>query len=527
MSDDHQYIDRRDFFRGAVALAAGGLTAPAVLGQAAPTAAGTAPDAQRELAAQTARALRWGGREPADWVRNRWGTDHNVVIVGGGHSGLAIGYGLRRKGVGRVAIIDQAEPGQAGIWRSIARMQQLRTPKTLAGPEAGNVALSFRAWFETLHGPQAFDALDRIPRLAWADYLAWFQQTTGTPVRYGTRLLEIEPQGDVLRLYLQSGGTQRIETTRKLVLASGYAGAGGPSVPEFIRQLPSQVWTHTTGAIPVERVRGKIVAVIGAGSNAFDAADVALEAGAAEVHLFDRRAHVEYQSPTTPPQPAPAPVERGYPNVPELAFELPDVMRWRNFLLADRRPASVPFDSMQRALAYRNFHIHLDTSLSDVRRAGNRVSARANRRTLRFDYVIAATGYRIDLAAQPELARIRDSIALWGDRYRPAPGEENAAGAAHPYLGAGFEFLPRTDSGAQFLRQIHCFNLAAQLSFGVPVGDIPSMVYHPRLVAAIARDLYLDSIDSAAHERYINAPLVSPDPAPYQRAVQAAARAVA
>jgi hypothetical protein len=116
---------------------------------------------------------------------------------------------------------------------------------------------------------------------------------------------------------------------------------------------------------------------------------------------------------------------------------------------------------------------------------------------------------------------------LWSDRYRPAPGEENVAGAAHPYLGAGFEFLPRAASRAEYLRNIHCFNLAAELSFGVPVGDIPSMVYHPRLVASIARDLYLESVDSAAHERYINAPLVAPDPAPYQRAVDAESRAVA
>src|SRR5690606_28516221 len=103
------------------------------------------------------------------------------------------------------------------------------------------------------------------------------------------------------------------------------------------------------------------------------------------------------------------------------------------------------------------------------------------------------TGYRIDLAAQPELARIHERIALWGDRYRPEPGEESAAGGRHPYLGPGFEFLPREAAGAAFLRNIHCFNLAAALSFGKPVGDIPSAADHPRLAAAIARDLYVES----------------------------------
>ena len=77
------------------------------------------------------------------------------------------------------------------------------------------------------------------------------------------------------------------------------------------------------------------------------------------------------------------------------------------------------------------------------------------------------------------------------------------------------------------MRNIHCFNLAGELSFGIPVGDVPSMVDHPRLVSAIARDLYLDSLDAAAHERYINTPLVPSDPAPYQHAVVEQAKAVA
>ena len=136
------------------------------------------------------------GRAPADWVRARDGVDHNVVIVGGGQSGISIAHALGRAGVGRVDVIDRAEPGQAGIWRNIARMHQLRTPKALVpGPEAGNVALGFRAWYETLNGPAAFDGLDRIPRLVWADYLTWFQDTTDTKVRYRTRLVEIEPLG--------------------------------------------------------------------------------------------------------------------------------------------------------------------------------------------------------------------------------------------------------------------------------------------------------------------------------------------
>jgi cation diffusion facilitator CzcD-associated flavoprotein CzcO len=277
-------------------------------------------------------------------------------------------------------------------------------------------------------------------------------------------------------------------------------------------------------------MRGKVVGVVGAGSSAFDAAAVALEAGAAEVHLFSRRSYIDYQGQPAGAAPPPAgpPPDRGYGNYLELSYELPDVVRWRNFLLGDRRVASVPLDSLDRAVAFKEFQIHLDSSLADVEASGNdRVAARVGNERFRFDHLIAATGYRIDLPLQPELARIHESVALWGDRFKPAAGEENEAGASHPYLGAGFEFLPRNGANAPYLRNIHCFNLAAALSFGIPVGDVPSVVDQPRLITAIARDLYVEGVDTAAHERFINAPLAAPSSAPYERAVTTRARQVA
>src|SRR5690606_25058429 len=112
---------------------------------------------------------------------------------------------------------------------------------------------------------------------------------------------------------------------------------------------------------------------------------------------------------------------RGHANVLELTYELPDAVRWRNFLLGDRRVASVPLDSIERAMAFERFRLHLDSSWSEAALAGGKVVAKVNGETRRFDHVIAGTGYQIDLAAQPELARIHERIALWGDRYRPEP----------------------------------------------------------------------------------------------------------
>jgi cation diffusion facilitator CzcD-associated flavoprotein CzcO len=292
-------------------------------------------------------------------------------------------------------------------------------------------------------------------------------------------------------------------------------------VPAIIRNLPTKVWTHTAASPRFDALSGKVVGVLGAGSSAFDAAATALEHGASEVHLYSRRAFVDYQGGAQP-APASPPPDRGIANFNELFYELPDEVRWRSHLARRRRVASVPLDSIERAVAFKNFHLHLNSGWDETAVVGNRVVAKVNGKKHRFDHVIAATGYAVDLSTQPELARVHQAILTWADRYRPQAGEEDVPGGKAPYLGAGFEFLSKTGSDANYLRNIHCFNLAGQLSYGIPVGDIPSAVDHPRLLSAIARDLFVDRIDVAAHKRFIEAPQTAPDPTPYQKSVSVA-----
>jgi len=523
MSNTRSGLNRRGFFRGAAAL--GGLGAglgagllPSLTVSPAFAAEAQNPAAAEALSAQTQRILRWSGQQ-ADWVRGGAAVDHNVVIVGGGQTGVTLAYGLKRKGVGKVQVIDQADEGQAGIWATIARMHLLRTPKTLMGPELGNAALGFRAWYETLNTPGAFDGLDRIPRPAWAQYLAWFQNVTGTQVRYRTRLVEIEPVGELLRLHMVVDGMPRVETTRKLVFANGYSGAGGAVVPGFIRALPANKWVHTEKPIDFDAMRGKVVGVLGAGASAFDAAAVALEHGAGEVHLFSRRAYIDYTNTPTPQPPRQA-GDRGHAANIELSYALPDEVRWRNQLIRERGVATVPFDSLNRAVANPKFNLHLNAPWDSVAMGGEKVVVKSGKKTFRFDQVIAGTGYAVDLATQPELANLHKSIALWRDRYKPGAGEEDRASAVYPYLGTGFQFLAQQDADAPYLRNIHCANLAASVSFGILMGDVPSMVLQPQLAASIARDLFTDGVDLAANRAFLTAPVTPPDPAAYQRAVR-------
>ena len=328
-------------------------------------------------------ALRLLGPAPANWVPRHDGIDHDVLVVGGGQSGAALSFALRRAGIAEVSVIDAAPDAQrAGVWLTRARMHKLRTLKNLVGPEGSVSALGFQAWYESRHGLEAYAALDRIPRTDWAAYLDWFRHITATGVRYGTRLVGFEAagQGAVprFRVRLEVDGQERIETARKLVFANGVAGSGAPFVPELLANaVASGLAAHTGHAIDFAALEGKRVAVIGAAASAFDAAAVALEHGAAAVHLFARRDHL-----------AATPVARvrGYPGLYDNYFALPDATRWHHAARYRRLGTTPPPDSVQRVLAFPNFHLHLGAPWRGVTRNGNQLVAHVHDAHFHFDF---------------------------------------------------------------------------------------------------------------------------------------------
>ncbi|HTB45841.1 MAG TPA: NAD(P)-binding domain-containing protein [Acetobacteraceae bacterium] len=445
-------------------------------------------------------ALRLLGANPPNWVPEHAGIDHSVTIVGGGQTGCAIAFALRRAGIGRVTIIDAAaDEAGAGIWLNAARMNLLRTPKTLPGPELGIPALSFQGWYEARHGEQAYAAIDRIPRTDWAEYLRWYRHFIGIPIRYRTRLCRIEPADGHFRLHLEIDGQPGVETTRKVVLATGFTGYGGPYVPSVLTgSLPARFYAHTEDAIDFTALRGKVVAVIGAAASAFDAAGVALEAGAAAVHLFARR-----------PAIAAVPISRsrGYPGAYDNYHVLPDATRWEQAVRYRRFGSTPTTDAIERAVAFANFHLHLASSWDAAREADGGIVARVNGTEFRCDFVIAGTGYHADLAGCPELAAFAGQVLLWRDRFEPPDDMADDWLGAHPYLGAGHEYLEKVPGAAPYLRDIHVQNPAGFVSFGVPTGDVPSMKRDiPAIVARISCDLFFADFEHHARRMTADVP---------------------
>jgi hypothetical protein len=54
---------------------------------------------------------------------------------------------------------------------------------------------------------------------------------------------------------------------------------------------------------------------------------------------------------------------------------------------------------------------------------------------------------------------------LWRDRFDPVPEEASAELGAFPYLGEGYELLPR-DPRDHWMSRVHAFNFAAFVSMG-------------------------------------------------------------
>jgi cation diffusion facilitator CzcD-associated flavoprotein CzcO len=250
-----------------------------------------AQDAQRmkgleALEQRLAEDLSFLELPPKEWVP---ATEYDgvqvfdTVVIGAGMCGLVATASLKMLGIHNVVCLDRSPQGQEGPWVTFARMETLRSPKQLPGPALGLPALTFRAWYVSQFGAQAWDALGKIPKSQWMDYLIWYRRVLQLPVRNLVTVTGMIPVTQELIaldvLDTQSGRQERLYA-RHVVLATGRDGLGGGYVPEFVERIRPKFWAHSADEIDFSALKGKRVAVVGAGASAMDNAATALEAGA-------------------------------------------------------------------------------------------------------------------------------------------------------------------------------------------------------------------------------------------------------
>jgi FAD-dependent urate hydroxylase len=402
-----------------------------------------------------------------DWLEPRvhpqYGPALDVAIVGAGMAGLSAAFALKCQAVRSLRVFDRAPEGFEGPWATTARMDTLRSPPELSGPSFQFASLTFRAWFEAQFGAEAWGKLYRIPRLQWMDYLRWYRRIIDVPVENGTELIDIGGDGEFVLLTLRSTSGTRKVAARRVVLANGRDGLGGPYTPETFRGLDPRFVMHSLGEIDFAQMRGKTVGVIGAGSTACDCSAESLEYGAARATMLVRRADVPRINKN---------MGIGSAGFWQGFYSLTDAQKWEVVNYVDDQGVPAPRNSMLRCGRHSNFSIIARCAVHAATIREGRVLLDTTRGRLVFDRLILATGLAVDWDQRTEFAALKSHVQLWRDHFAP-PGDAEYAQAEHPYLGAHFEFLPR--DGTEWVKRIHCFNYAATMSHGAISGDIPAI----------------------------------------------------
>ncbi|MFE2237994.1 ArsO family NAD(P)H-dependent flavin-containing monooxygenase [Streptomyces virginiae] len=179
----------------------------------------------------------------------------DVVVIGGGQSGLAAGYHLRRLGIEHVILDAQAAPG--GAWQHTWDSLRLFSPAQYSSLPGRLMPVQ--------EGELYPDAAHVV------DYLADYEKRYELPVQRGTRVESVHRDGPGLRVETDSGSW----TARAVISATGtWTRPFLPAVPGRREYQGRQL--HTVQYRSPSEFAGQRVIVVGGGnSGAQIAADLA------------------------------------------------------------------------------------------------------------------------------------------------------------------------------------------------------------------------------------------------------------
>lgn len=463
------------------------------------------PDRLERLARKAREDLAYLNVPAANWVLPTVAADGqatlDVLVAGGGFCGQTVGFALMRDGICGHRIVDRARRGEEGPWATFARMEILRSPKHLTGPDLGVPSLTFRAWFEAQHGADGWQKLHKIGRLDWRDYLLWVRDTIGVAVENEVEVVALRPRADLVEVDLRRsprGWAQASDVDREgqvstvrarhVVLATGRDGAGGARRPRFpglgADQSAGGRVRHAAEPIEFGALAGRRVAVLGGQATGFDSAAAALEAGAREVVMFVRRPHLPQVNKSK---------GLSYVGAMRALAGLSEAERWRmlTFVFAEQTPP--PWESVVRCDRFAGFSIRFGTAWRDVEATAGGIAVFTDAGGEPFDAAILATGFDVDLSMRPELAALAGNVMLWGDRVGGDEAARHPEAARFPWLGPGFELMPRDPAATPGLSRIHLFNWGVTVSHGALAGDIPGLsTAVNRLSDALCRALFAE-----------------------------------
>jgi putative flavoprotein involved in K+ transport len=170
--------------------------------------------------------------------------DFDVVVIGGGQSGLAVGYYLRRTSL-RWTILD-AQDAPGGAWPRAWRSLRLFSPARFS---------SLPGWL--MPGGDAYPTRDEA-----IDYLARYEERYGLAVRRPVRVTAVRREGGGFRVESDAGEWR----ARAVVSATGTWAA--PSVPGYPgRESFQGLQLHSSRYASPDEFAGNRVLVVGGGNS--------------------------------------------------------------------------------------------------------------------------------------------------------------------------------------------------------------------------------------------------------------------
>jgi thioredoxin reductase len=337
----------------------------------------------------------------------------DVAIVGAGPYGLSIAAHLRAAGV------DYRHFGMPmRLWQAtMPRGMFLKSEgfaSNLSDPEGTHTLAAF---CKATGRPYADVGLP-VALDTFVSYGQWFQSERGLTVEE-VNIIGLAQRDGGFELNLGSGDLAR---ARKVVIAIGVEHFA--YVPETLSKLPSTLCTHSCGHDDMAAFRGQEVIVVGAGQSALESAALLHENGAA-VQLLARKPTLAWNSEPIlgdrslleqlrTPQAGLGGGSRlwFYSNCPNLFRRLP-----RNVRVDKARTVLGPAGAFWlRSRVEGQFPTLVGHAVTSAEPRDGRVRLKVATqdgasRELEADHVIAATGYRIDLARLEFLpAAIRSSL---------------------------------------------------------------------------------------------------------------------
>lgn len=172
-------------------------------------------------------------------------TDIDVVVIGAGQAGLAVGHTLRQAGVDFIILEAATELGVSWInrWDSLRLFTSARYCGLPGLPFPGD--------------PDRYPAKDEVP-----DYFRTYAATFELPIRLGHRVVSVARSDDAFTVTTPAA---RI-TARQVIAAVGAFQT--PVIPEFSQRLPSSVnQLHSHAYRNPDRIPAGTVAVVGSANS--------------------------------------------------------------------------------------------------------------------------------------------------------------------------------------------------------------------------------------------------------------------